>query len=75
MSASVRPRGRGGEIADQRLSPVVPVLREPLEPAEGLATHQHVDRCGIGPGQQPGHQMTADEPGTAGNDIAHAETW
>ena len=61
------------EVADQRLHPLVgPADGQAVEAAERLGAHQHVHGCGARQRQDFGDQSATDEPGTAGNDIAHA---
>ena len=71
-----QPEARGGEVADQRFSPLAPgviaVGGEPLEPAEGLAPDQNPHFGVIAVRQDLGHHAPANKPSTAGNDILHA---
>jgi hypothetical protein len=61
-----------GQVADQRFRAVAPLFGEALEPGQGLPAHQHPHLGVIAAGQNPGYDAATNEPGTAGNDIAHA---
>ena len=66
------PEVGGGEVADQRFGSLTPLGGQAFEPGERLAAHQHPHLCVALAGQERGHDAAANEPGTAGNDIAHA---
>jgi hypothetical protein len=63
---------RRGEVADQGFRAFAPLGGEPFEPGQRCAAHEHPHLGVIATVQDLRHHSAANEPGTAGNEIAHA---